>query len=309
MKRKKKAELGTFSASAIDLFASALGAFIIITVVLFPYFPNLSPDPLKAILDRLRSDKVELEQEVASLHDQNTTLTNQNANLQNRNSSQAATIQQQQSQIDAAQQTANQAQAALLNASKRTTLLGIETDAQKIAIVLDLSGSMLDNSGASLAKSSIEEILLALGTGVELSMIGYNGNKIVNYPLAGGFDSLDPIQQNASGDPILGPLRKEYYNQADNWLADADGSTPTLEAMLLALSYSPEAVILITDGQPNGDWQDVERQISQSNRANSKKSEIHAVAVGSFYENASFTQFLGRLTSNNDGNLAAAITN
>ena len=39
MKRKSR-ELSIFSMSALDLFASALGAFILISVVMFPYFPN-----------------------------------------------------------------------------------------------------------------------------------------------------------------------------------------------------------------------------------------------------------------------------
>ena len=39
MKRKNR-EINIFSMSALDLFASALGAFILLTVVIFPYFPN-----------------------------------------------------------------------------------------------------------------------------------------------------------------------------------------------------------------------------------------------------------------------------
>ena len=38
--RTRSRELNIFSMSALDLFASALGAFILIAVVLFPYFPN-----------------------------------------------------------------------------------------------------------------------------------------------------------------------------------------------------------------------------------------------------------------------------
>ena len=36
-----KRELNIFSMSALDLFASALGAFILIALVIFPYFPNM----------------------------------------------------------------------------------------------------------------------------------------------------------------------------------------------------------------------------------------------------------------------------
>lgn len=41
-RRKKKAEINIFSASAIDLFASSLGVFIILVIILFPYFGNKS---------------------------------------------------------------------------------------------------------------------------------------------------------------------------------------------------------------------------------------------------------------------------
>lgn len=39
MKRRSR-EINIFSISTLDLFASALGAFILITVLLFPYYPN-----------------------------------------------------------------------------------------------------------------------------------------------------------------------------------------------------------------------------------------------------------------------------
>ena len=39
MKRRNR-EISIFSMSALDLFASALGAFILISIVMFPYFPN-----------------------------------------------------------------------------------------------------------------------------------------------------------------------------------------------------------------------------------------------------------------------------
>ena len=39
MKTRSK-DINIFSMSALDLFASALGAFILVSVVLFPYFPN-----------------------------------------------------------------------------------------------------------------------------------------------------------------------------------------------------------------------------------------------------------------------------
>lgn len=59
MKRKSR-ELSIFSMSALDLFASALGAFILIAVVMFPYFPNTGTADqrdLEAALERLQREE------------------------------------------------------------------------------------------------------------------------------------------------------------------------------------------------------------------------------------------------------------
>lgn len=43
--RRRSKEINIFSMSALDLFASALGAFILITIALFPFFPNTGDSP------------------------------------------------------------------------------------------------------------------------------------------------------------------------------------------------------------------------------------------------------------------------
>jgi hypothetical protein len=48
--------------SALDLFASALGAFILITIVLFPFFPNTGDSP-----ERIADVRAEVEAEIAAL--------------------------------------------------------------------------------------------------------------------------------------------------------------------------------------------------------------------------------------------------
>lgn len=45
--KKRSREINIFSMSALDLFASALGAFILITVILFPYFPNTGDSEIR----------------------------------------------------------------------------------------------------------------------------------------------------------------------------------------------------------------------------------------------------------------------
>ena len=53
--KSRSREINVFSMSALDLFASALGAFILISIVLMPYFLRLSDDEVR----RLQQDLTE----------------------------------------------------------------------------------------------------------------------------------------------------------------------------------------------------------------------------------------------------------
>ena len=55
--------------SALDLFASALGAFILIAIVLFPYFPNISPQDTAALREELAATQQRLESSQQNLQD------------------------------------------------------------------------------------------------------------------------------------------------------------------------------------------------------------------------------------------------
>ena len=63
MKRRSR-EVVIFSMSALDLFASALGAFILVTIVLLPYY--LKHDDVVRDNNKMRDKIVELEQTVAT---------------------------------------------------------------------------------------------------------------------------------------------------------------------------------------------------------------------------------------------------
>ena len=67
--RRRSREVNIFSMSALDLFASALGAFILIAVVLFPYFPNIgsSPEHVAALRAQLRDARQQLQASQAEL--------------------------------------------------------------------------------------------------------------------------------------------------------------------------------------------------------------------------------------------------
>ena len=71
MKRRNR-EVSIFSMSALDLFASALGAFILIAIVMFPHYPYTSmasQSDLDEALGRLR-EAMEGNDELARIHDE-----------------------------------------------------------------------------------------------------------------------------------------------------------------------------------------------------------------------------------------------
>lgn len=65
--RRRNREINIFSMSALDLFASALGAFILISIVIFPYFGNISPIDPESLRQRLREVRRQLAQTQSEL--------------------------------------------------------------------------------------------------------------------------------------------------------------------------------------------------------------------------------------------------
>ena len=75
--KSRSREINVFSMSALDLFASALGAFILISIVLMPYFLRVEPDEvqrLRRALTEARAALTEAERENARTERENARL-------------------------------------------------------------------------------------------------------------------------------------------------------------------------------------------------------------------------------------------
>ncbi len=137
--KKRNREINIFSMSALDLFASAMGAFILITIVLFPFFPNLGNSS-----ESIEKQKAELERERAKLEQEKKTLKTKN-NPQ---------------QID-----------------ETSVLLGIKTRAKKFVIAVDMSGSIYQPNRQDyrqFIKLSVQDILASFQSQIQLVMIGFH---------------------------------------------------------------------------------------------------------------------------------------
>ena len=109
--RARSREINIFSMSALDLFASALGAFILIAVVLFPYFPNTgdSSERVAEVRAQLEQARSELQASQAELQASQAELQASQAELQ----AAQAELQASQAQLGACETQRQEVQAAL----------------------------------------------------------------------------------------------------------------------------------------------------------------------------------------------------
>ena len=329
--KRRKSEVNVFSMSALDLFASALGAFILLAVIFMPFFPNTGDHPKisEALRNRLQQAEAAVSRLQSQLDRQVTELERlqeaeaRASSLESQLNQQAAALEEAQARVSSLESQLNEKVAelerlrnaderasslqaqneslskSLKNETDRMTLLGLETKAKKIGLLVDMSGSM--NFGGSdfreILKDTVDRLLNSFEDDVEVFVMGFHApNDVPSFPTVPSSGFLE-AKQNIS----------RINNEVSQYMNRVDGGTPTLEGLKKALSLNPKAIIILTDGAPSvpdDDWQNV---VSQVNSANSQDIEIHAVAIGPFYDDKNFTLFLGRLVAENNGYLAAAV--
>lgn len=290
--------MSVFSTSAVDLFASALGAFILLMMLLFPYYrhagPQSAPSDTSAIIEQRRqaersradslAERVTLDQEITDLEAQADRLRQEMVTLEtqlfNLKTKLAETPPETPPEVVERQP--------YLERGVEFSLLGINTDQKSFVIVVDLSGSM--DAYANLMIRSVLEILQPLDDSNEFAILGYSGmgsTRIMTFPSA---------SRMATGSAEnLSRAAAFTRNLADNF----GGSTPTHGALLRALQYPADAVILISDGAPDGNPATIMEDVSRLNAR--LRKEIHTVALGDYTGDRDLVLFLQGLARRNGG--------
>ena len=327
--KKRSRELNIFSMSALDLFASALGAFILITIVLLPFFPNLDMSgQAKAELEQAQAEleqakakleqaKAQSEQEKAKLEREKAKLEQEKAKLERAKARAPKTKGQLEKRVEALQQELKQEKAKLERAKAQapktkgqlekrvealqqeidatTVLLGIKTKAKKFVFVIDMSGSIYQPGQQDYRQFivlSIQDMLAAFKSEIEVCLIGFQGSNRLHY-----------WPQNRGYFQVKKNTRDRVVGQVKDWMRLVDGGTPTRAALLAAIALHPEEIILLSDGAPSEDWRMVVRAVTAKNR---RKIPIHAVAVGNYVADRKFIDFLVQLTERNNGYVVGA---
>ncbi|MFB3078923.1 MAG: vWA domain-containing protein [Lysobacterales bacterium] len=292
-----------FSTSAIDLFASALGAFILLMMLLFPYYRNAGSDAAYAKTEdimqqrRLATGEIEellADQRVAQSELQELDVVNRGIEAQiSRIRNQMADIKTQLAETpvpapEPIEEIIEETESEALTAGVEFSILGLATQAKSFVIVIDMSGSMLSYS--SLMIKSVLEVLEPLDESNEFAIIGYQGNPspvLWNYP-----DGTGLIQATPENLEVARAFTESLARRFS-------GSTPTHFALLSAMQYSAKSIILMSDGEPDNSPGFIIQEIASLNRL--KHKEIHTVAIGDYTQNRGLVMFLQELAKQNGG--------
>ena len=302
--KKRSREISILSMSTIDLFASALGAFMLITIVLLPFFPNLNISgrekaELRQAKVKLQQAKAELEQVKAELQQATAQAERERATLDQ----QTAKLEREKAQLERAMtkvpqtkiQLEKQVAALQQEIDDTSVLLGIRTKAKRFVFVIDMSSSIYQpeqHDYRQFIALSMHDILAAFKSEIEVRLIGFQGAELLHYwPQDGGYFQ---VKENT---------RDRVVSLVKNWMKSIGGGSPTRVALLAALELHPEEIILLSDGAPTEDWHMVVQAVTAENK---QKIPIHAVAVGNYTADRDFIDFLVQLTEQNNGYVVGA---
>jgi len=167
------------------------------------------------------------------------------------------------------------------------SILGLATEAKSFVIVVDMSGSML--SFTELMIKSVLEVLDPLDSSNEFAIIGYQGNPA---PVLWTYPDRGLVQGTAANLEAAQAFTRSLARRFS-------GSTPTHYALLAALQYPADAIILMSDGEPDNSPGFIIQDIATLNRY--EKKEIHTVAIGDYTQNRGLVMFLQTLARQNEG--------
>ena len=296
-------DTAVFSTSAIDLFASALGAFILLVMLLFPYYrhsgSNEAFSKTQEIMQKRRLAAGDVDNMLAQMKESQSALeqlTESNQGRQQRISrlrTELNDVKQQLAQLPvrviAPPDTPEpEPELSPLTEGVEFSILGLASESKSFVIVVDMSGSMINYEALMLR--SVLEILEPLDESNKFAIIGYHGNP-------------QPTLWRFPGDTRMLSGTPENIHQAQEFVRGLShkfvGSTPTHYALQAALEFPSNAVVLMSDGEPNSPPGFIIETISGLNQF--RQTELHTVAIGDYTHNRNLVLFLQTLSRLNGG--------
>ena len=309
--KSRRRNIAVFSISALDLFAAALGAFILIVLVLFPYYKlggtDVSMEELEEQVRKRRfaAESVRtdmsviraLQSEIRLLDKQYLTTQTDMSETEDKLAEVLKAIteveipdpQPQPEPIPDPMPTPRPEPPEpprSINRGVPFSILGLATDRREVVILVDMSGSM--QAHKSKVTQALNEIISQMKPDNRFAIIGYRGGPT--------YDSFPSNGQLVRADAATLARARDFVDRLPSRFG---GGTPTQSALIRTLNLKPEAIILISDGAPDdGQPGAIIRNVTNRNRG---RAEIHTVAIGDYTSDKKLTIFLQELANRNQG--------
>ncbi len=299
-----------YSLSAIDLFASAMGAFIIITIILMPDYQKEvrsqgDLDFLEALAGKTQALLKETEQGKEDILEALRAAQTRQEDLQAAHEVVSSELET----LEAEQQARNDQPpppppSPVVTPDKEGSnqvtfrFLGLKTDKKRIMFLVDMNSYLSGHE--ALVRRTVIRAMDSLQTGYEFSILGFqqldSGPRYFRWPKDAGLAAMTDSSRSEAID-FLKSLSRKFK-----------GSSSLLGAFDQAFASPAEAIILISDGLPNPAYNNglsPGRLVRSITVANSRQQEIHAVTVGDYFKYRGTVEFMEALARTNAGGFMA----
>jgi hypothetical protein len=308
--RSRRRSFEVYSLSAIDLFASAMGAFIVISIILMPDYQKEvrsqgDLEYLEELAGKTRAMLQDTEEGSRDLLEALRAAQTRQQRLQAEYeivSSELETLE--------AEQQARQDQAPPPPPSPVVTpdaegsnqvtfrFLGLKTDKKRILFLVDMNRFLATHE--ALVRRTVLRAMDSLQTGYRFGILGFQqqdaGARFYRWPEDGGLANMNS-QTRAQARAFLNGLRGRFQ-----------GSAPLLSAFEQAFQSPADAIVLISDGLPNPAFNanlSPSRLIRNITISNKRAKEIHAVTIGDYFKYRGTVEFMESLARANAGGFLA----
>ena len=308
--RTRMRNLGVYSLSAIDLFASAMGAFMIITIILMPDYQKevqlegqlLYLDSLASVTESLVNETV---QGLDSTNDALSTAQTHQLELQAEQEIMSSEIETIRARLQARLEqppppppSPVETEDELGSQLVTFRFLGLKTDKTRLLLMIDMNKYLASHE--ALVAKTVARALESLKTGYEFAILGFqqldSGPRYHRWPENGDL----VVMSNSNRAEAL-----RFVRQLSGKFA---GSSSLQDAFAKAFDSPAEAIILISDGLPNPTYNGglpPRALIQDIVLANSQGKEIHAVTIGDYFRYKGTVEFMESLARANSGNFLA----
>jgi len=302
--------MGVFSLSAIDLFASAMGAFIIITIILMPDYQK--EVRLEGNLEYIESLKGETEailndteKGIVSMNEALTTAQARQVELQAEQEIMSSELETLKARLQARNDQPPPPPPSPVETEEKQgsnlvtfRFLGLKTDKTRILVMVDMNKYLAEHD--ALVARTVLRALDSLKTGYEFGILGFqqldSGPRYHRFPDNGGLLVMSPSNR-AKAESFALSLAGKF-----------EGSSSLRDAFVEALKTPAEAVILLSDGLPNPTYNGglpPRLLIQDIVLANTRGMEIHAVTIGDYFKYKGTVEFMENLARANSGGFLA----